>query len=204
VQIEFTEWVNNPNFKANNNQFANLMRHQNDLAREQQALSNAKNPRDAQHHMNQIAHLQNTINQEMMKLGNVNPNNMPFKPVQHAKDFDLDIQENVVYRKMFLPQEYDDTGNLKTYSKEQIAELKGKNPNPKDSFSAKSDEFHPGQTVGVYLTPPPKKTSTKDDGGKDAKTDDDKMQKPTVRMLVLMQEGTASSTTDKNPPKKKN
>ena len=229
VRYTFSEWVPNPNYnaKAAGNQYAHLVQHQNQLtqhqnrlAAEMQHAAASKNPkqaaphlRNAQHEMGQIAHIQNLIGMDMAKLTNVNPNNLPFKAKEHQKDFDLDMQAAVVYRKMFLPQEYDDTGNLKTYTKEKIAELKGKDPNPKGSYSAVASEYHPGQTVGVYLTPPPKKTSSSSssssstEDNKDAKKspaeDDGGTPKPTVRMLVIMQDGNlaAAPTVDK---KKKN
>ena len=215
VRIDVPEWVPNPNFKSNNNQYAHLMQHQNHLAAEQAKLAAAKTPTQVNAHMRQIAHLQNLIAQDMARLTNVNPNNLPFKVIQHQKDFDLDLQENIVYRKMSLPQEYDDTGNLKTYSKEKIAELKGKD-STKPGYSATASEFHSGQYVGVYLTPPKKKASSSsssssssakdsDKDARDVKGDDSAMmpEKPTVRMLIIMQEGTAPTTTNP-PPKKKN
>ena len=219
VRYSYSVWVPNEKFnaKAANNNVAHLIQHQNQLSQEQARLAAAKNPGQAAGHMRQIAHLQNLIGQEMAKLNNVNPNNLPFKAVQHQKDFDLDMQTAVSYRKMFLPQEYDDTGNLKTYSEKEKAELRGKDPNPKSSYSAKASEFHPGQQVGVYLTPPKKGSSsssssssstTADDGKGTKKTtgsdDEPAVQKPTVRMLVIVQEGNlpAGSTADKNPKKK--
>jgi hypothetical protein len=214
VRITFPEYQPNPNYKPGNGQAGNLNRHFNELQVENQRLAASKSPNQAAGHMRQIAHLQNLIGIEMAKANSFNPNNPPFKTINHEKDFDIALQENAVFRKMILPSEYDDTGNLKTYTKEKLAELRGKDPNPKGSYSATAGEFHPGQIVGVYLSPPGKgkttapttKSSSSDDGKGTKKEMDDEVDasKATVRMLVLMQDGTmpATTTDKKGPPKK--
>jgi len=65
----------------------------------------------------------------------------------------------VSIRKNFLGTDYDDMGNPKTYTKAQLAELKGKDTT-KPGYTAKLEDLQPGQEVVVYLTKP-KKTATK-------------------------------------------
>ncbi len=76
--------------------------------------------------------------QQMAKT-NGNPNNQPFMLDHQYKDFDLDLSEKIVVRKMFLETEYDDKGNLKTYTKEELKELKGKD-STKPGYTAKIEE----------------------------------------------------------------
>lgn len=210
VRVEATEWVPNPNYRpaATGNQYAHLMQHQTQLAQEQQRLAASKTPGQAQGHMRQIAHLQNLIGQEMGKLNNVNPNNLPFKANKHGKDFDLTMQDNVVYRKMNLTLEYDDTGNAKTFTKDEIAKLKGTDSS-KPGYKATASEFHANQIVFVYLSPAKKSsasttTSSKGDTDGKEKAGTTTMDRPTVRMLIIEKDGAAPATTTNPPPKKKN
>jgi hypothetical protein len=112
-----------------------------------------------------------------------NPNNVSVKPLIHPKDFELELQEKVVYRKMNLIAEYD-TGKLKTLSKDEIAKLKGSDSS-KPGYTATASEFHAGQIVFVYLSAA-------------KKSKEDQAAKPTVRMLIIHKDGTAP-TAPMNP-----
>jgi hypothetical protein len=123
----------------------------------------------------------NQIGRPMAKTKNPN-NNLHLNPVIHPKDFDLELQEKVVYRKMNL------TDDDKTVSTEEIAKLKGTD-SKKPGYKATASEFHAGQIVFVYLSAAKKKTKA-----------DDTVTKPTVRMLIIYKDGTAPT----NPKKKFN
>jgi hypothetical protein len=204
VRIDFPEWVPNPNYRPNTGAQHNLVVDYNRMQQEAQRLAASKNPKQAQQHYVQIMQLQVRIAQEMARLANGGPNSMPFKQVHHTKDFDFDMQDSVVYRKMFLPMEYDDTGNLKTYSKDKLTELRGKN-DPKGSYAATASEFHPGQYVWVYVNPPKKdgsasstaslKDKTENKDNKDGKMAEDPAPRPVTRMLVITQEGNLPAST---------
>jgi hypothetical protein len=211
VRIDFPEWVPNPKYRPNTSAQNNLMRDYQRMMQEQNRLAGSRNPRQMQQHMNNMMNLQNRINMDMMRAMNTNPNNPPFIQKHHLKDFDFEMQENVVYRKKNLPQEYDDTGNIKKYTKEEIAKLRGKNE-PKDTYSATADEFHPGQYVWVYLKAPKKassssssssSTSTKTKQKEDDVVPDDTPPRPTVKTLVIVQEGSLPSSGQTNNRKKK-
>jgi hypothetical protein len=207
VRIDFPEYTPNPRYRPNTGAQHSLMADYNRLMQEQQRIASSRNPRQMQQHYINMMNLQNRIAMDQMRASSFNPSNPPFLKKDHLKDFDLEIQTNVVYRKMFLPQEYDDTGNLIKLSAEEKNKLRG-NDRPKGSFSAKVEEFHPGQMVYVYLTPPSKAASTSSSSSSSAKKDDkdgdaqEKVPHPTVKMLVIAQEGSLPSNAQKNKAKK--
>jgi hypothetical protein len=212
VRIDFPEWVPNPKYRPNTGAQHSLLNDYNRMQQEAARMANTRNPRTAQQHYNNMMNLQNRIAIDMARANSFNPNNPPFMQLHHLKDFDFETQEKIAYRKMFLPQEYDDTGNVKTYSKEEKAKLKGDNK-PAGSYSATPGEFHPGQGVWVYLIPPKKLESSssssssaaakeKDKDKEGTETKDDTVPRPTVKMLVIYEEGTLAPTTKDNPKKK--
>lgn len=211
VRVDGTDWVPNPAYKRMGNQYPRLMQHEAQLAQAQEGVAAAKTNAQAQTHMRQIAHVQGLIGQEMGKLTNVNPNKLPFKAQKHTRDFDLVMQDKIVYRKMKLELEYDDTGNAKTRTKEEIANLHGTDTT-KPGYKAAASEFHANQIVFVHLSPAGKATKSsssnpstaadKDDKTNTPKTDTTTVDKPTVRMLIINQEGASVATPA--TPKKKN
>src|SRR5260370_10294039 len=208
VRVDGAEWVPTPNYKPMGNQYAHLSQHQTQVAQEQQRLATAKTNSQAQGHMRTIARLQGQIGQEMAKLSNVNPNNLPFKSVKHTRDFDLTLQDSIVYRKMNLTLEYDDTGNAKTLTKDEIAKLKGTDSS-KPGYKATASEFHANQIVFVYVSPAKKSssstsTSSKEDPDAHEKTGTTAHDRPTVRMLIIEKDGASAATATNPPPKKKN
>jgi hypothetical protein len=98
--------------------------------------------------------------------------------VKNSKDFELVVEENVVVRTMYVGSEFDDMGNIKQYTKEQIAKLRGNDPS-KPGYAARIEDILPGQEVALYLTP------VKNAG---KKKDDEAGERPTVRMIVLTRE----------------
>lgn len=100
----------------------------------------------------------------------------PYKIVNTPKDFDLDLQDNVSVRRMFLPVEFDDMGNQKKYSKAELAELRGTD-STKPGYTAKLDELQGNQEVTLYLAPARKAAAPSSH--------------PTVRMIVLMRDSSA-------------
>jgi hypothetical protein len=210
VRVDFFEWVPNPKYRANAGAQHNLIRDYNHLMQEQARAANSRNARQAQQHYNNMANLQNRIAVEMARANN--PSNPPFIRRDRIKDFDLEMQEKVIYRKMFLPEEYDDTGNLKTFTAEEKEKLRGKNPSPRGSYTAQPSEFHPGQDVWVYLSPPSTHSSSsssssstgkdKDKENEDKDAKDTKPPQPSVRKLVIVQDGTLTPTQNDQKKKK--
>lgn len=212
VRVDFYEWVPNPKYRPNKGAQNNLMRDYTRLMQEQSRIARSRNARQMQQHYHNMMNLQNRIAMDMQRAMAVNPNNMPFMRKDHLKDFELELEGKVVYRKMFLPQEFDDTGNLKKFSADEIKKLRGDNK-PAKSYSADAGEFHPGQGVWVYLTPPKKaggsssssssSSSTKDKEDTDIDLKDGTVPRPTVNMLVIHTDGTMSPQSSGQGKKKK-
>ncbi len=111
--------------------------------------------------------------------------------VTKGKDYDFEVSDKVVVRKMELFTEYDDKGNLKQYTSREKAELKGTDPS-KPGYAAKYEDLLAGQVVTLHLNPPPK--SAPDPGAGN-------VAKPTVRMIVIVQQ--SNGTLSSAPAKKK-
>jgi hypothetical protein len=209
--------VTNPkakNYNAAANQQYQMWKTYNDLTRQQQKAAQAKNPKDYQRAMQRIsqdmARLQQQVMQQMYQAGaNVppfDPNNPPFIVVTNTKDFDLEVQEKVVYRKLFLPVEYDDTGKIKTYTEKEKTELRG-DDKTKPGYTAKLDDFQAGQEVKLYLTAPKKMEKDKDadkdkEADKDAKVVEEVL-RPTVNMVVLTKDAPNTTSPGADDKKKK-
>jgi hypothetical protein len=169
-----------------NEQMARLMRDQQEIARIQ-------DPRQKAQRMQQLqAQMQRMQAQQMQRMwqqaarDNPNKNLGAFKPnnikmITVSKGFELDVQEKVIVRRQNLPFEYDDKGNPKEFTKEQIAELRGKDTSL-PGYRAKYGDLQQGQTVRVYLSAPK-------GGAKAADDDGDNVAKPEVRMIVILTEG---------------
>ena len=225
VRGEFGHYEPNPKYKPPKgtnpntaNQQAQLVRTYNDIMIQQTKAALAKNPQEYQRAMLRIAQdmarLQQQIyqmQQQMMKAAAAgqqpDPNNQPFVLKTNTKDYDLEIQEKVVYRKLILPFEYDDTGNPKTYSEKEKKELRG-DDKTKPGYTAKLEEFAAGQEVKHYLTPPKKAEKDAEkpkdkDGEKDTKVMEEVL-RPTVNMIVMTKDnpnGTMSPGDDKRKKK---
>ena len=231
IRVEYPHYEPNPNYKpptapkgaspqvmAQYHLQTQLWKLSHDLMLQKQKMATAKNPQELQKAMYRytldVAKFQNLQMQYMAKMNaayakgnkpaNVDPNNQPFKTVMTKKDYDLEVQDEVVVRKTFLGIEYDDTGNLKQYSEKEKAELRG-NDKSKPGYAAKFDDVQPGQEVKVYLTP---SKVQKKEKAKKAKPDDDEpvvdgSDRPTINMIVMTKQSEGSGIQPANPRKGK-
>jgi hypothetical protein len=219
LRVEYSHFEANPKYRPPNPKTATAAAKQqyqmwktyNDLQVQMTKAATAKTPQQA-------VQIQNRINQDMLKLQQqyvqmyvqasnpppVDPNNMPFITVTNTKDFDLELEEKVTYRRLVLPLEYDDTGNIKTYTKEEKAEMRGDDKN-KPGYTAKYEDFAPGQEVKLSLVPPKKMEKDKDadkDKDKDDKTPEEVL-RPTVKMVVMTKDNPNSTVSPGDDSKKK-
>jgi hypothetical protein len=226
IRVEYPHQEPNPKYKppkdANPkspvNQMNQIWKTYSDLQVQYQKAAYAGNPKQAaqaqQRIANDMAKLQQQyaqLNAQLAKAGgapvNADPNNQPFITVTTTKDFDLEVMEKVVYRKLNLPFEYDDTGNVKTYTKEEKDELRG-DDKTKPGYMAKFEEFRAGQDIKLYLTPPKKKEKDKDADkdkvkDKDAPKEPEEVQRPTINMIVMTKDNAAPTTAADDGKKKK-
>lgn len=109
------------------------------------------------------------------------------KLVTESKEFDIPVSEKVITRRMTLPADYDDKGNLKTYSKEELAKLKGTDNRP--GYAARIDDLQPGAQVKLFLAP--------------GKAEAGGVAKPTVTMVLILAEPASGLGGPAAPGKKK-
>ena len=99
----------------------------------------ARDLQAAQAAMNKFQ-IQNAAFMAQMSVASANPNNQPYLTISEFKDYTFDIEEKSTVRKLFLPTEYDDTGNLKKYTDKEKAELRGTDKT-KPGYKSSVDEI---------------------------------------------------------------
>ncbi len=142
-----------------------------------------------------------------------------FHVVNAAQKVDFQAEENVKVRIKALPEQFDDKGNIKTYTKEELAELKGKDKNL-PGYESSLDKLQNGQivqvTLGVHKKPKPvappaaspavEKDKDKDkdadketDASKDKDKDATSQHKLQVRMIVILKDRRYATKLDDIP-----
>src|SRR5205807_8948348 len=71
------------------------------------------------------------------------------KPIHDYKDVNIELDPKVQYRTLFLPEVFDDMGNVKKYTDAEKKELKG--DWKLAGYKAKAEEVKDGQKVAVTL-----------------------------------------------------
>lgn len=182
-----------PGYNAQAAQQANLYRKYLDLQNQMQKAATARTPQQAAQAQARIQIDMINLQTQIARMVSVNndPNNQPFRTATTTKDYDFDLEENVAYRKTFLPTEYDDEGNLKKYTAEEKLALKTEDKR----YKATADEVQNGQEATLYLTIPKKKSKTDEDATPP--------EHPTVNKVVLTKEAPAPKSSPGDAPKKK-
>ena len=188
--------TNNPQYRL----WDNAQRLQRDLQQAQNAKTPQERQRAMQRYQQELIRYQqeaNQINQQLLnqaakgqKTDNKNNTTDPFIVVHSYKEFDLETQEKLVVRKMFLPMEYDDMGNVKTYTQKQKDDLK----DARGGYVSKLEEAAPGMEAKLLLTAPKK--------SKEAKADEE-VERPTINTIVLTKDSPSAGNIPAADPKKK-
>jgi len=113
------------------------------------------------------------------------------KVVTEWVEVEIPIKETTKIRTKTPLQVYDDKGNIKKYSPEELKTLKGSNPNL-PGYEVKIDELTPGAVVEVTLNKSP--------GNKDDKKDDDKVF--ATMIMVIGKDATFKPPVDNSKTKK--
>jgi hypothetical protein len=210
--------VTNPGAKGYNaqaNQQYRDFQQQQRLMKDYQQAMNAKNPQERaralQRYQQEMARFQQNMQRDYAQLlqkaakdpnytkNNANNTTDPFIVVHAYKEYELELQDKVVFRKMFLPFEFDDAGNPKQYTEKEKTELRGTDKT-KPGYKAAADEATPGTEAKFHLTAP-KKTETPKPKDKDDPDGVGNVERPTVNMVVLTKYNANPSTGA--PEKKK-
>jgi len=114
--------------------------------------------------------------------------------IYSMREMDLRASDTCKVRALHPPLEYDDKGNLKVWTKKELAALKDESKLP--GYPADFERLLPGQVVTVYLAKGAEKAKGGEKGKagepKKKKTDDNDddalMNRPEVVMIVIEQE----------------
>jgi len=135
-------------------------------------------------------------------------NNLPYTKQARAKEFDLEIQDNVAVRRLKPALEYNDKGFIKEYTKDELEKLHlvdnkdGKLP----GYPSKYEELAPKQVVSIYLKPGKKVEKVKSGSAVKAdKTESIDSEpviplRPTVWMIVIAEDIPNPNGLDSNLP----
>jgi len=138
-------------------QYNRILRLQNQLMR---PPSRGQNP------MQTMQQLQNAMMQFQIQLARTEAN--MFQVVNAAQKVDFQVEENVKVRIKTLPEPFDEKGNIKKYSGEELAALKGKDKYL-PGYESSIENLKPGQIVQVKLSQHKKPRQTSTSGKDDAK-----------------------------------
>ncbi len=224
IKVDFPHMENNPKYKAPKvtnpaakgynaqaNQQYQLWKTSQDLMRQQQLAMNAKTPQERQRAMQRYYQDLARFQQQQQKqyaaqMQQVNKTNKtagggandPFIVVHAYKEFEFEIETKAPVKKLYLPVEFDDTGNLKKYTDKEKADLRGEDKSNPARYIAKIDEATRGTEAKLFLTPPKKVEKAKD-----AKEEDGvgNIERATVNLILLTKESTMSP--GETAPKKK-
>jgi hypothetical protein len=125
----------------------------------------------------------------------------------YTQDVEFQATESVKVRTLVLPEQFDEKGNVKKYTRAELAELKGKDKNL-PGFESALEKLEVGQKVRVLLVqtakaPAPAPKDKDKDKDKDKKAKDDDEKKKQVKMITIVEtEGDAAAGPA--PKKKKN
>jgi hypothetical protein len=119
---------------------AKYVREYRQLLSRQQAILNSRNPVQAQQQLYQLARMVQQMRRDRQNLFRVKEKQTEVKAL---------VTDDLKVRVTQLPEEFDDKGNIKEYTPEELKKLKGKEGLP--GYPAKRDSIQNGQNVQVLL-----------------------------------------------------
>jgi len=185
-------------FQKANPQLTNAIRDQQKIAQTQAHLATARTPQQAAHYLQQLQHEMASIQtHQLQALTRASgTQNSPYTLKTETKDITFHAAEDVKVRFTNPPSAFDEKGNVKKYTPEELKELKGKDTNL-PGYQGSVEKLSTGMTVKVTTKKaPPKKDADKDKD--DAKPEEHK----TVVTLIVVQGDESSGTGSGDQPKK--
>jgi hypothetical protein len=166
----------------------------------QRALApSAANLRNAVTNFNRTAALANIAAHQLMT---VPRSGAPAFTVRtYTQDVEFQATESVKVRTLVLPEQFDEKGNVKKYTRAELAEMKGKDKNL-PGFESSLEKVEVGQKVRVLLVQTSKKAAAakkdKDqDKDKDKKADGDEKRMQVKMITIVESEGDAAARPGK-------
>lgn len=195
VEYQHLELKNPSQLPKNTPGLKNLNRDVQHVARLQQQLARAKKPGDQVKHLQE---LQNAVALLQVQAAKMDLNvQQLFKVVTEKKDVDFRAAEDVKVRTVNPPVAYDEKGNVKKYTKEELKELKGKDTNL-PGYESSLDRLQTGQYVKVTLARPKEPSKSDKDADKDTDKDKTADKKAEVTLILVK----SDDGTDGDTPKK--
>jgi hypothetical protein len=166
--------------------------------------------------MQSMQQLQNAMNQFQVQLARTEAN--MFQVVNATQTVNFQVAENVKVRIKSLPEPFDEKGNIKKYSGEELATLKGKDKSL-PGYESSLENLKPGQLVQVKLSShkKPRPASSSSFAGQDESSEAlknkhgaaDKAKDPTSEHknqvgLIIILKDSDSEPPSANPIKSKN
>jgi len=122
LRMEFESLQPNGTGGKNNNNNQQLQRQYRELQQAEQQLARAKNPQQAmQAYRKLMQEMQQTAAARQPKGNQQNP----FKVVKSHVDYEIELDDSVVFRSTTVPTAFDDMGNIKKYTAEELKQLRG-------------------------------------------------------------------------------
>jgi hypothetical protein len=182
-----------------NTNAARIIQLQNQIARTQAHLQTARTPQQRAQQMRHLQQQQLQLQQAIARLqlqgatGGAGKDGAPagYKYDTKKQTIEFQAAETVKVRTMVLPEQFDEKGLLKKYTKKELDELKGKDKSA-PGYESSLEKLEVGQKVRVVLAPAAKKPAPKDkDKDKDEEVNDaDKRMQ--VKLIVILEESTGA------------
>ncbi len=200
-------------YNSSINRILNL---QNQLAAAQTKMLTAANPNAYRSAANKVMSLTNQLNSAVVaaqRAGITLGASTGLKANVKKTRVEFQAREEVKVRTLVLPEQFDDKGNPKKYTKAEKAELRGKDKHL-PGYESSLEKLEAGQTVTVTLATVKKKLTTANPKAKDpdldAAADKDKAadkgkdteKKMQVRLIVITKEAEDSAPAPKGKKKK--
>lgn len=178
---------------------ADIQRLVQQIWREQQLLAVAPSPRVAFDRMANIQRMQIQLARAQGQLQKGTPKG----PQGPFKEFEMVAVDKAEVRMGFLPVRYDDKGNLKEYSKEELAKLRS---GSKPGIPASFEDVAPGQLVKVVFAKASQKSanSASKKTSEEKKTGEEGADVPRLKVatIIILAESTDTSPKTSTRPKK--
>ncbi len=188
-----------------NNQLQAVIKEQAHVAQLQTKLTNAKNEKEQGKAYSDLAKATTQLETKLAQaIAKGAPN--PFKVQVETKDFTFHAAPNYKVRWAKLPTAFDEKGNPKTYTDEEIKELRGTDKNL-PGYEAKTDDLSSGQKIRVTLAVAPTKkkveTASKESTDKAETSPSPPDPKTQVKVIVIVEDSDSTTTKPAGKDKKK-
>lgn len=169
------------------------MRQMQDMMRQQQEIMRIQDPRERASRMQQMmTRMQQQQMQQQMQQRQIAastraqqaPQQSPFRMVTKKQDLDIQAADEVKVRVQYPPPGFDDKGNPKKYSPEELKKLKGPNPSL-PGYVGDFEELRPGMLVKVSLARKPQAKAAVKPKDKD-KDEWAAENKPLATMIIVL------------------